>query len=59
MEITFNKPVKGIGSVVSYTANTMQELEKRKALHEKQGIRSVQILENKATYPQFNWVKVA
>lgn len=56
-EIHFDKPLKGIGSVVSFTADSIGQLESYiKAMNYKKC--HVVIQENKLQYPSFNWVVV-
>jgi hypothetical protein len=59
--ITFDKSIKGIGSVISVGAMTLTELKSRAKFYTNQGIKNninsfVQIFENKENYPKFNWV---
>lgn len=57
IEITFNKPLIGIGSVVSYTANSVEQLDAYvKAMNCKKC--HVVIQENKENYPKFKWVTI-
>lgn len=56
-EITFNKLLKGIGSVTSFTANDITQLQSYiKAMNYTDC--HVVIKENKSQYPSFNWVTV-
>lgn len=56
-EIHFSKPLKGIGSVVSITADSIEQLNCYiKTMNYKKC--HVVIYENKLQYPSFNWVVV-
>lgn len=52
--IHHNKPLKGVGSVESYSANSIDELDIYIKYRDFKHCRVV-IKENKAEYPQFNW----
>lgn len=60
-EVTFEKPVKNIGSVVSHTADAVDSLI---ALLQDEAERikcnnyHICIRENKKAYPQFEWVNI-
>lgn len=59
-EICFQRPIEGIGSVISYKAMTIEEIE-RWAESTVRGAKMnahLVIEENKQTYPKFEWVKV-
>lgn len=55
--VYFNKPVKGLGSVVSLTADSIEQLKSDIACC---GYKraTVVIRENRKRYPEFEWVKV-
>lgn len=60
--ITYDKALKGIGSVSSTGAMTISNLKSRAKFYTDQAKRNkvgshVQIFENKKKYPEFNWVK--
>lgn len=60
-EVTFDKPVKNIGSVVSRTGDDLDSLKtilQNEAKRLKCGKYHILIRENKKVYPQFEWVKV-
>lgn len=54
-QITFEKPRKEIGSVVSFTSNDIDAL---KTWLKRYAPGHVTIKENKATYPSFDWQSV-
>ena len=51
-EINFETPREGIGSVVSFTSNSIDEL---KACLQPYAPGRIRIFENKKTYPSFDW----
>lgn len=51
-DITFPKARTGVGSVISFTANSIDEL---KAWLEPYAPGHIRIFENKSTYPSFDW----
>lgn len=51
-DITFPEPRKGVGSVISYTSNRIDEL---KAWLQSYAPGHIRIYENKKTYPEFDW----
>lgn len=56
-EINFNVPQAGVGSVTSFTANDIAQLQSYiKAMNYSNC--HVVIKENKSQYPSFNWVLV-
>lgn len=55
MEINFNEPVDGIGSVISYTSNSIRGLS---FFADKYRNAHVVIMKNLKEYPKFEWVKV-
>lgn len=55
IEIHFNKPSKDTGSVISYTANSIDQLKAYAECYKK---ARVTIMENVKEYPEFDWVKV-
>ena len=62
-QINYSAPLKGIGSVSSTTANTIEDVKHKAQFYIDQAKRSnvkccVQITENTLTYPVFNWVIV-
>ena len=56
-EIHFEKPVKGIGSQVSYMADSIEQLKSYSEIH-KNNKFTMYIYENKKTYPEFDWQMV-
>lgn len=54
-EFHFNEAQEGIGSVVSYSANTVEELKSFFSIYTG---GTVSIFENKAQYPSFDWEEV-
>lgn len=55
--VNFDKPVKGLGSVVSLTADSIAQL-KSDIAHCGYRKADVTIRENRKTYPEFEWVVV-
>lgn len=55
--VYFDKPVRGLGSVVSLTADSVEQLKSDIA---RCGYKraAVVIRENRKKYPEFEWVKV-
>lgn len=58
VEINYDKPLKELGSVVSFTANTIEECRELAAMQAEHYPSMVVIRENKKTYPEFDWVVV-
>jgi len=63
VELNYAQPVDGIGSAASFTCNEMDEKHPMLQHHIEQAGRngvalSVKWLENKATYPAFDWQDV-
>ena len=65
IEFNYSKPLKDIGSVCSFGRMSIDDLEndnfyKHYAnMAKRNNVKfTVKILENKAEFPQFNWVKV-
>lgn len=63
VEMTYGKPIEGIGSVSSFNTPIMDESDSVIAHHiaqAKKNKTSLQIVwkENKSTYPDFNWVEI-
>lgn len=61
--ITYNKALKGIGSVSSASANNMDDLKAYIQCYLDQARKSkvkcfIVISENKKEYPLFNWVEI-
>lgn len=56
-EVHFNKPLKGIGSVVIFTADSVEQLQSYIQAMNYNNCHVV-IKENKSQYPSFNWVLV-
>ena len=54
--IYFEPATKELGSVITFTINSVKELYK---LADNYKYSSVDIYENKETYPKFNWVLIA
>lgn len=56
-EATFNKPLVGIGSVISKSANSLEEVEQSIISECKRMKQSahIRIRENKSEFPSFNW----
>ena len=59
-EISFQRPLEGIGSIVSYKAMTIEEIERwaENTVKAAKVNAYLVIEENKQTYPKFEWVKV-
>jgi len=62
-QINYLEPLKGIGSVSSATANTIEDVKHKTQFYINQAKRSnvkchVQITESTLTYPDFNWVTI-
>jgi len=62
-QINYSEPLKGIGSVSSATANTIEDVKHKAQFYIDQAKRSnvkcyIQITENTLTYPAFNWVTI-
>lgn len=62
-QLTYGKPLKGIGSKISFTSNELDENHNVIKHHANQAKRNnttldVVILENKDFYPDFDWQKV-
>ena len=60
VELNYAQPIDGIGSASSFTCNEMDEDHPMVQHHTEQAGRngvalSVKWLENKATYPSFDW----
>lgn len=55
--VNFDKPVKGLGSVVSLTADSIAQLNSDIA-HCGYKKADVTIRENRKAYPEFDWVVV-
>jgi len=63
VELNYSRPLAGIGSASSFTCNEMDEKHPMLQHHTEQAGRngvalSVRWLENKATYPAFDWQEV-
>lgn len=60
-EIRFNKAVKELGSVVSFTHNNIYELQQlcSKQVAAARVGASVKVIENVDVYPRFDWQDVA
>lgn len=56
--INFDQPVEEIGSVVRFTSNDINALKSLCEAQAKMYACRITILENKATYPSFDWVEV-
>lgn len=56
-EATFNKPLVGIGSAISTSANSLEEVEQSIISECKRMKQSahIRIRENKSEFPSFNW----
>lgn len=54
--VYFEPATKELGSVITYTSNSIGELYK---IAEEYKYSSVEIFENKETYPKHNWVLIA
>lgn len=61
VEVYFPKPLKNLGSVVSFGTMTLDNVEDtvRKYYMYNQPVVRVAILENLKTYPEFEWKKVS
>lgn len=62
IQFNYAKPIKEIGSVVSYTTNTIEDIVRStqfvdRAKRAKDGAIAT-VYENKAQYPEFDWVVV-
>ena len=63
VEIYFGKPIAGLGSVTSFTTDKFDEgssiMENYKSTAKRSNttLQAI-VLENKDTYPKFNWEKV-
>lgn len=57
VSINFDKPLKGLGSVVSYTSDSIEQL-KSDVAHCGYKKADVTIRENLKKYPEFEWVVV-
>ena len=56
-QIDFLKPLKGIGSVVSFSADSVAQLKAYAGIYkDKNG--TLKIMENKKQYPEFEWVTI-
>lgn len=65
VEINYSKAIKGIGSVCSFGTMSIANLESNNfykhyiELAKNNDVDcTVKVLENKATFPEFNWVKI-
>lgn len=61
VKVNYLKPLKNVGSVVSFTTNNIEDIDERIKSSWMNGQKEVHvvILENKANYPNFDWEKVA
>lgn len=61
-KINLNNALSGIGGVIGFNANTMNGvmdgIEQKSGTIQRGGGASIVILENKKTYPEFEWVVV-
>ena len=61
VSVNYLKPLKGIGSVVSFTTNDIAGIDsfiKESWMNNQKEVHVV-IRENKATYPNFDWHEIA
>lgn len=59
VEIHFEKPVKGLGSSVSYTSDDVEGCERLATMQAgKEKNVYVKIMKNEDVFPKFNWVTV-
>lgn len=59
-ELSFERPLDGIGSIMSYKAMTIDEIEQWADSTVKAAKVNAYLVieENKQTYPKFEWVKI-
>lgn len=57
VEVSFDKPLKDIGSVVSFTTNNINDVDEIIKAYHMHGEKRVNVVikENKKTYPEFKW----
>lgn len=55
IEIHFNKPSKDTGSVISYTANSVEQLKSYAEMYKN---AHVVIKQNLKEFPKFEWVNI-
>lgn len=57
IEVSFGRPLKNIGSVVSFTTNDINDINKVIKAYHMHGEKRVNVVikENKKTYPAFKW----
>ena len=57
VEVYFEKPLKNIGSVVSFTTNDINDINEIIKAYHMHGEKRVNVVikENKKTYPAFKW----
>lgn len=60
IQVNFAEPVKGIGSVVSFSSDSIDQLKAlaMEQVRQAKVSATVVITENKATYPSFDWQQV-
>lgn len=58
VQVTFDRPQPGIGSVVSYTSNSTKELISLAEAAAKGRPATLEIFENYEEYPRFDWRQV-
>ena len=56
-KICFNEPVKGIGSEVMVTANSVEQIISYADVYKKHDF-TLYISENEKVYPEFDWVLI-
>lgn len=59
VQVCFDKPLKGIGSTITMTANTMSDIEHLAKMNAQGHPAHVTVKENKKEYPMFDWVVVS
>lgn len=59
VQVCFDKPLEGVGSVITMTANTMSDAEHLANLNAQGHPAHVTIKENKKEYPKFDWVVIS
>lgn len=59
VQVCFDTPLKGVGSTITMTANTMSDIEYLAQLNAQGHPAHVTVKENKNEYPIFDWVVVS
>ena len=56
-KVCFSKPLKGVGSEVLFTANSVEQIKSYASMYDTHDY-TLYISENKKQYPEFDWQRI-